>query len=57
LSKINQDEVRFTLSLVKCIKQICCDEKSFKPLVGKIAIITPYRAQIKPLKDAFRPWL
>jgi superfamily I DNA and/or RNA helicase len=26
-------------------------------LVGKIAIITPYRAQVESLKDAFSPWL
>jgi hypothetical protein len=57
VSKSNPDEVKFTLSLVKCIKQICCDEKSFKPLIGKIAIVTPYKAQVESLKNAFRPWL
>jgi superfamily I DNA and/or RNA helicase len=57
MSRCNPDEVKFTLALVKCIKQICCDEKSFRSLIGKIAIITPYKAQVTSLKNAFGPWL
>jgi senataxin len=57
MSRCNPDEVKFTLSLVKCIKLICCSDKSFKPLIGKIAIITPYKAQVKALKNAFGSWL
>jgi len=57
MSRCNPDEVKFTLALVKCIKLICCQDKSFKPLTGKIAIVTPYKAQVQALKNAFGPWL
>lgn len=46
MSRCNHDEVKFTLSLVKCIKLICCGDRAFKPLTGKIAVVTPYKAQV-----------
>lgn len=44
MSRCNPSEVKFTLALVKCIQLVCCGGRSFKPLVGKIAVVTPYKA-------------
>ena len=52
------DEIRFTLNLVKFIHQVAGEGKSFhQSLSGKIAIVTPYKAQVQNLKNAFGPWL
>jgi superfamily I DNA and/or RNA helicase len=43
--------------LVKCLAQAVSINGSFGPLAGKIGIVTPYKAQVKELKDVFAPWL
>lgn len=45
---MNPDEIRFTMSLVKYIAQVAAGSaRTFKKsLGGKIAIITPYKAQV-----------
>ena len=58
LSRQNVEETRFTLCLVQFIYQTVCRGQSFsRCLAGKIAVITPYKAQVNNLKDAFGPWL
>ena len=58
MSRMNMDEIRFTLALVKFIHNAAGCGRSFaKSLAGKIAIITPYKAQVQNLKNAFGPWL
>jgi len=43
-SKINNDETKFTLALVKCITLIASPVRGFRALAGKIAVVTPYKA-------------
>ena len=58
MSRLNMDEIRFTLALVKFIHNAAgCGRTFAKSLAGKIAIITPYKAQVQNLKNAFGPWL
>ena len=56
-SKCNRDEVAFTLNLVKMLALMTGSTRGLGKLSGKIAIITPYKAQVNRLKDAFGPWL
>lgn len=51
------DEVVFTLNLVKFIMQACTGGRGFRALAGKIAVVTPYKAQVRSLKNAFGPWI
>ena len=45
-SKTNMAEVAFTLNLVKCLTTIACQGRGLRAFGGKIAIITPYKAQV-----------
>ncbi len=56
-SKCNRDEVLFTLNLVKMLASMTGSTRGLGKLSGKIAIITPYKAQVNRLKHAFGPWL
>mmetsp|Transcript_1814 Transcript_1814/g.2599 ORF Transcript_1814/g.2599 Transcript_1814/m.2599 type:complete len:199 (+) Transcript_1814:2964-3560(+) len=57
-SRVNMDEIRFTLNLVRFIALTVGKGRSFhQSLAGKIAVITPYKAQVQNLKNAFGPWL
>ena len=57
-SRVNRDEIKFTLNLVQCIVKIVGKGRSFhSSLAGKIAVVTPYKAQVQNLKQALGPWL
>ena len=56
-SRCNMDEVNFTLNLVKFIMQASTGGRGFRALAGKIAVVTPYKAQVRSLKNAFGPWI
>jgi hypothetical protein len=43
-SKFNDQEVELTLALVKNIYKTTQENGSFKPLAGRIGIVTPYNA-------------
>ena len=58
MSRFNNDEIKFTLQLVRFIHKTVGRGLRFdKVLGGKIAIITPYKAHVQNLKNAFGPWL
>ena len=51
-SKSNIDEARFTLSLIQLLRDLTSQgDKGFNSLKTKIGIITPYKSQVKVLKD------
>ena len=56
-SRCNLDEVNFTLNLVKYIVLAATGGRHFRALAGKIGIVTPYKAQVRCLKNAFGPWI
>ena len=56
-SRCNMDEVRFTLNLIKFIVQAASGGHGFRALAGKIAVVTPYKAQVRSLKNAIGPWI
>ena len=43
-SRCNQDEVKFTLNLVKYIVLAATSGRGFRDLAGKIGVVTPYKA-------------
>ena len=56
--KSDLKEVKFTLNLVRFIHKVASEGRSFaNSLSGKIAIVTPYKAQVHNLKNAFGPYL
>jgi ATP-dependent RNA/DNA helicase IGHMBP2 len=55
-SKCNNDEVKLTLALVKYIVSTASAGRGLRALAGKVAVITPYKAQVKALKNAIGPW-
>jgi len=58
VSRYNPDEIKFTLNLVRFIHKTVSQGRPYnKSLSGKIAIITPYKAHVQNLKNAFGPWL
>ena len=62
-SKSNYDEALFTLHLIQLLRELIyhhsgkraggarSGENGFEELKGKIGIITPYKSQVKVLKD------
>ena len=57
-SKLNMDEIRFTMNLVRFIFKVSREGRSYaQSLAGKIAIVTPYKAQVQNLKNALGPYL
>ena len=47
MSKMNMDEIKFTLNLVRFILKKAGQGRPFsKCLAGKIAVVTPYKAQV-----------
>ena len=56
-SKCNYDECEFTLTLIKTICAICGVKQGLGQLAGKIAVITPYKAQVNLLKNGLQAWI
>ena len=56
-SKFNQDEIYFTLALIKTLAVFSGNQRGLGSLSGKIAVITPYKAQVLQLKHAVNGWL
>lgn len=60
-SKCNPDESLFTVNLIKTLVSLSAhgnshSQKGLGPLSGKIAVITPYKAQVQMLKNAIGAW-
>jgi AAA domain len=56
-SKYNSDEIHLTLSLIKTLALLSGNPRGLGSLSGKIAVITPYKAQVQQLKLAVCGWL
>ena len=56
-SKSNRAEAEFTLSLIQFIQKRISGEQSLVSLKNKIGIISPYKSQVRTLKDFILPWL
>ena len=55
-SRFNPDEITFTLNLVKTIVNLANTRRGMLGMAGRIGIITPYKAQVSRLKEAFSTW-
>lgn len=50
-SKCNRCEAQFTRRLIELLARLSNKAGSYKPLAGSIGVISPYRAQVRRVKD------
>jgi len=59
-SKLNKDEARITLSLIKCLVYLSSNigpNSGLGTLSGKIGVVTPYKSQVLLLRRKIEKWL